>query len=113
MSSRPIQLDGERLTLDQLFAVALERLPAEIPAAVALRANALAKGFSGVRPVAAETLVAMLNRGVLPVIPSKGSVGASGDLAPLAHLAQVVIGEGYAIYEGKRLSGADAMRAAG
>ena len=61
-------------------------------AMLALRANALAKGFSGVRPAVAETLVAMLNRGVLPVIPSKGSVGASGDLAPLAHLAQFVIG---------------------
>lgn len=80
---------------------------------LALRANALAKGFSGIRPVLAETLVVMLNRGVLPVIPSKGSVGASGDLAPLAHLAQVVIGEGEALYEGRRLSGAEAMRAAG
>src|ERR1700722_1210829 len=67
-------------------------------AVMALRANALAKGFSGVRPVVVETLAAMLNRGVVPVIPSKGSVGASGDLAPLAHLAQVAIGEGEAIY---------------
>jgi histidine ammonia-lyase len=82
-------------------------------AVLALRANALAKGFSGIRPAVAETLVVMLNRGVLPVIPSKGSVGASGDLAPLAHLAQVVIGEGEALYEGRRLSGAEAMRAAG
>jgi histidine ammonia-lyase len=82
-------------------------------AVLALRANALAKGFSGIRPALAETLVVMLNRGVLPVIPSKGSVGASGDLAPLAHLAQVVIGEGEALYEGRRLSGAEAMRAAG
>ena len=67
-------------------------------AMLALRANAIAKGFSGVRPVVAETLIAMLNRGVLPVILSQGSVGASGDLAPLAHLAQVVIGEGEALY---------------
>jgi histidine ammonia-lyase len=81
-------------------------------AVMALRANALAKGFSGVRPVLVETLAAMLNRGVLPVIPSKGSVGASGDLAPLAHLAQVVIGEGEAVYKGARLSGAEAMKAA-
>src|SRR5437879_5590231 len=61
---------------------------------VALRANTLALGYSGVRPLIAQTLVLMLNRGVHPVIPSKGSVGASGDLAPLAHLALCVIGEG-------------------
>ena len=82
-------------------------------AMLALRANALAKGFSGVRPAIAETLVAMLNRGVHPVIPSQGSVGASGDLAPLAHLAQVVIGEGEAIFQGRRMPGGEAMRAAG
>jgi histidine ammonia-lyase len=82
-------------------------------AMLALRANAIAKGFSGVRPIVAETLVAMLNRGVHPVIPSQGSVGASGDLAPLAHLAQVAIGEGEAILQGRRMPGGDAMRAAG
>ena len=62
-----------------------------------LRANSLAKGFSGVRPVVIDTLCEMLNRGVHPVIPSQGSVGASGDLAPLAHLALVLIGEGEAV----------------
>jgi histidine ammonia-lyase len=82
-------------------------------AMLALRANAIAKGFSGVRPVVAETLVAMLNRGVHPVIPSQGSVGASGDLAPLAHLAEVAIGEGRAIFQGRAITGAEAMRAAG
>lgn len=85
----------------------------ETRAVILLRANALAKGFSGVRPVVAETLCEMLNREVLPLIPSQGSVGASGDLAPLAHLAQVAIGEGAAIHEGKGMSGAEAMRAAG
>jgi histidine ammonia-lyase len=178
----PIQIDGERLTLDELYSVALHGAPAEIAssarermntsravierlltsdakvygvntgfgkmatvqisrdeirhlqvnlvrshacgagaplsevltrAVLALRANALAKGFSGVRPVVPETLVAMLHRGVHPVIPSQGSVGASGDLAPLAHLAQVVIGEGEAIYKGQRMRGGDAMRSAG
>jgi histidine ammonia-lyase len=84
-----------------------------VRAMLALRANAIAKGFSGVRPIVGETLVAMLNRGVLPVILSQGSVGASGDLAPLAHLAQVAIGEGFATYKGDRMSGAEAMRAAG
>jgi histidine ammonia-lyase len=85
-------------------------------AMLALRANAIAKGFSGVRPVVAETLVAMLNRGVHPLIPCQGSVGASGDLAPLAHLAQVVIGEGHAILaqsDGRAVPGAEAMRTAG
>jgi histidine ammonia-lyase len=82
-------------------------------AMLALRANAIAKGFSGVRPMVPETLVAMLNRGVHPVIPSQGSVGASGDLAPLAHLAQVAIGEGEAVFERRRMPGSDAMRAAG
>ena len=85
----------------------------ETRAMLLLRANAIAKGFSGVRPVIAETLCGMLNRGVHPVIPSQGSVGASGDLAPLAHLAQVAIGEGEAIYQSRKMAGADAMRAAG
>jgi histidine ammonia-lyase len=84
----------------------------ETRAMLVLRANAIAKGFSGVRPVVAETLCEMLNKRVHPVIPSQGSVGASGDLAPLAHLAQVAIGEGEAIFEGRKLSGADAMKAA-
>src|SRR5712671_2044484 len=63
----------------------------ETRAMMLLRANALAKGLSGIRPVVVETLCAMLNSGVHPVIPAQGSVGASGDLAPLAHLAHVVI----------------------
>ncbi|HMS55738.1 MAG TPA: aromatic amino acid lyase, partial [Fimbriimonadaceae bacterium] len=88
---------GEPLTVAQARAMLL------------LRANVLAKGFSGARPVVAETLVNMLNGGVTPVIPSRGSVGASGDLAPLAHLALVVIGEGEAFLDGVRLSGAKAM----
>ena len=78
-----------------------------------LRANALAKGLSGVRPLVVETLCAMLNAGVHPVIPSQGSVGASGDLAPLAHLALVVIGEGLAIFKGEALAGGEAMRRSG
>jgi histidine ammonia-lyase len=84
-----------------------------VRAMLALRANAIAKGFSGVRPVIAETLVAMLNRGLHPVIPSQGSVGASGDLAPLAHLAEVAIGEGRAVFQGALMTGAEAMRATG
>jgi histidine ammonia-lyase len=85
---------------------------AETRAMILLRANALAKGLSGVRPVVVETLCAMLNNGVHPVIPSQGSVGASGDLAPLAHLAQVVIGEGEAVYKNEKISGAEALKRA-
>jgi histidine ammonia-lyase len=84
----------------------------ETRAMLLLRANAIAKGFSGVRPVVVETLCAMLNAGVHPVIPSQGSVGASGDLAPLAHLALVTIGEGEAFYKGWREKGGEAMRSA-
>lgn len=82
----------------------------EVRAMMLLRANVLAKGASGARPKVAELLIKMLNRSVHPAIPSRGSVGASGDLAPLAHLALVVIGEGFALPD---LLGADAMRAAG
>src|SRR6059058_3495211 len=63
-----------------------------------LRANSLAKGYSGVRPLLVDALCEMLNRGVHPIVPSQGSVGASGDLAPLAHLALALIGEGEAVY---------------
>jgi histidine ammonia-lyase len=88
-------------------------LPEEIVrAAMLLRANSLAKGYSGVRVEVIEALCQMLNQGVHPLIPEKGSVGASGDLAPLAHMALVLIGEGEAYYEGKRMSGRDAMRSA-
>ncbi len=85
----------------------------ESRAMLLMRANVLAKGFSGVRPALLQLLVALLNTGVHPVIPEKGSVGASGDLAPLAHLALVVIGEGEAFYRGERLPGGEALRRAG
>ncbi len=98
--------------------------PLPVPAVramMALRANVLAKGFSGIRPETLEQLVALLNRRVHPVVPSRGSVGASGDLAPLAHLALVLIGEGEAWTDGPhdaangggRQSGAAALRRAG
>jgi histidine ammonia-lyase len=77
-----------------------------------LRANSLAKGFSGVRPVVIDTLCEMLNRHVHPVIPSQGSVGASGDLAPLSHLALGMIGEGEVMHEGKQVHAAAAMKKA-
>jgi histidine ammonia-lyase len=89
-------------------------LPEEVVrAAMLIRANTLAKGYSGIRLEALKTLVEMLNRGVHPVIPEKGSVGASGDLAPLSHLALVLIGKGEAIYGGEWLPGDEAMCRAG
>ena len=86
---------------------------AEARAMLLLRANVLACGYSGARSLIVETLLAMLAQGVTPVIPEKGSVGASGDLAPLAHLALAAIGEGEAYYKGERLKGADALSQAG
>jgi histidine ammonia-lyase len=84
----------------------------EVRAILLLRANVLALGYSGARPVVADTLAAMLERGVHPVIPERGSVGASGDLAPLAHVALCTIGEGEAFYAHERLPGAEALRRA-
>ena len=85
----------------------------EVRAMMLIRANVLAKGFSGIRPVVAERLCQMLERGVTPVVPSQGSVGASGDLAPLAHMALVLMGEGEAEFAGARMSGREALRLAG
>lgn len=84
-----------------------------VRAMLLLRANALAGGYSGVRPAVIDTLLEMLNRRVHPIVPEQGSLGASGDLAPLAHLALVVMGEGEAVYRGKRLPGGDALARAG
>ncbi|HHX12263.1 MAG TPA: histidine ammonia-lyase [Clostridiales bacterium] len=77
-----------------------------------LRANALAKGCSGIRLNTLNTLIEMLNKEVHPIIPEKGSLGASGDLAPLSHMVLVMIGEGEAIYKGVRMSGKEAMEKA-
>jgi len=85
---------------------------AEVRAMIVLRANVLALGLSGIRYEAIELLCELLNRRVCPVVPEKGSVGASGDLAPLAHLALTLIGEGEAFFEAQRMSGAEALRRA-
>src|SRR5262245_10352054 len=79
--------------------------PRAVRATMALRANVLAKGFSGIGVEALEALIALINKGVHPVVPERGSVGASGDLAPLAHLAIVLIGEGEALMEGESRGG--------
>ena len=85
----------------------------ETRAMMLLRANSLAKGFSGVRPEVIDLICAMLNKGVHPVVPSQGSVGASGDLAPLAHLALAMIGEGQVWAQNGRASSAEALQSAG
>ncbi|MEE9234531.1 MAG: histidine ammonia-lyase [Candidatus Acidoferrales bacterium] len=118
-------LAGVRIKPEELKAVQLNLLrshasgvgeplsEAETRGTLLLRANVLAKGFSGVRPVVIECLCRMLNAGVHPVIPCRGSVGASGDLAPLAHLGLVLVGEGEAFFRGARLSGKDALQKSG
>ena len=84
-----------------------------VRAIMLLRANALSKGFSGIRPATLQTLIEMINKGVYPIIPEKGSLGASGDLAPLAHMVLPMIGEGEAEYKGEILPGSIAMERAG
>ncbi len=89
-------------------------LPTEVVrAAMLLRCNALSRGNSGIRPSTLNTLLEMLNKGVHPIIPEKGSLGASGDLAPLSHMVLTMIGEGDAEYKGEVMSGSEAMKKAG
>jgi len=83
-----------------------------VRAMVLLRANTLAKGYSGIRLETLETLIDMFNKGVHPIVPEQGSVGASGDLAPLSHMTLVMMGEGEAEYKGERMSGKEAFKAA-
>lgn len=111
----PEQVDQLQVNLVRSHAVGTGPL-LDIPtvrAMMLLRANTLAKGFSGVRPVVVETLLGMLNAGVYPKIPAQGSLGASGDLAPLAHMSLVLIGEGEALFQGQWMPGAKALRMAG
>lgn len=84
-----------------------------VRAIILLKINDLAKGHAGIRPESLNTLVEMFNKGVYPRIPEKGSVGASGDLAPLAHMSLVLIGQGEAVFQGRALGGANAMKEAG
>lgn len=84
-----------------------------VRAAIMIRANTIAKGYSGARPLIVETLLNLLNKRVTPFVPEKGSVGASGDLAPLSHLTLVLMGEGEAFYQGERMPGKKALQKAG
>ncbi|MEW6179703.1 MAG: histidine ammonia-lyase [Chloroflexota bacterium] len=117
--------DSNRLSRNLILSHAVavgEALPAEIVrAAMLVRANTLVKGFSGVRPEVPQTLIEMLNKGVTPVVPQQGSLGSSGDLSPLSHLALVFTTDhadleeesGWADYEGEILTGKKAMEKAG
>jgi len=110
----PNDLESLQLNLIRSHAAGLgPPLPIDVTRAMMLlRANTLAKGLSGIRLSTLETLIAMINSRVHPVIPERGSVGASGDLAPLAHMTLVMIGEGYAEYMGKTMDGSAALDAA-
>ena len=127
LASQQIPADQTRQLSQNLILTCLvgvgRPLPADVVRAMMLiRVNSLAKGFSGVRPVVVQTLIDMLNAGVTPLVPSKGSLGASGDLAPLSHMACVMIrGEdeeteeysGEAWFNGQQMSGAEAMAQGG
>lgn len=110
---------GERETLQRNLILSHctgvgEYLPEDVVrAAVLLRANSLAMGYSGIRTSTVETLLALLNHGICPAIPCKGSVGASGDLAPLAHMAAVLLGEGCVLRNGQPLPSLPVLREAG
>jgi len=119
------KLAGVTIATDELAALQINLVrshaagvgePIDLPTsrlAFALRIANISRGFSGVRPELADHALAVFNAGIVPVLPCQGSVGASGDLAPLAHMALVLIGEGRAWHHGAELSGADALAAAG
>src|SRR3954468_19540190 len=111
----PDALEALQLNLLRSHAAGLgDPLPDRaVRATMALRANLLAKGFSGISVETLEALIALLNSGVHPYVPSRGSVGASGDLAPLAHLALVLVGEGEVLMNGAAAAGRPALERAG
>jgi histidine ammonia-lyase len=113
ISKRDIEKLQENLILSHALSVGPVFCEEEVRAIMLLRANVLAKGYSGVRLELVGTLVEMINKGVHPMIPEKGSVGASGDLAPLAFMALPLIGKGWVFYQGRLMEGRKAFRKAG
>jgi len=87
--------------------------PYQVRAIMLLQANQLAKGASGVRPIVIRQLLGLLNKGIIPLVPQQGSVGASGDLSPMAHIGLVMIGRGQAFYKGRIMAGGQALKKAG
>ena len=113
ISKRDIEKLQENLILSHALSVGPVFSEEEVRAIMLLRANVLAKGYSGVRLELIQTLVDMINKGVLPMIPEKGSVGASGDLAPLAFIALVMMGKGWVFYKGRLMEGRRALKNVG
>ncbi|MFQ6002550.1 MAG: histidine ammonia-lyase [Candidatus Zixiibacteriota bacterium] len=113
ISKKDIEKLQENLILSHALSVGPVFCEEEVRAIMLLRANVLAKGYSGVRLELIQTLVDMINKSVHPMIPEKGSVGASGDLAPLAFIALVMMGKGWAFYKGKLMEGRRALKNAG
>ncbi|MCL0076977.1 aromatic amino acid lyase, partial [Dehalococcoidia bacterium] len=109
ISPREMELLQKNIIMSHAVGVGRPLPEDTVRAVMLLRANTWAKGYSGIRLDVVQKLVEMLNKRVHPVVPEKGSVGASGDLAPLAHIALAMIGEGEAIFRGQRLSGKEAM----
>ena len=113
ISKKDIEKLQENLVLSHALSVGPVFCEEEVRATMLLRANVLAKGYSGVRLELIQTLVDMINKRVHPMIPEKGSVGASGDLAPLAFIALVMMGKGWVFYKGKLMEGRRALKSAG
>ncbi|MGO1720523.1 MAG: aromatic amino acid lyase, partial [Luteimonas sp.] len=103
----------QNLILTHAVCVGEPMAPEVVRAMLCIRINTLLRGHSGIRVETLQALAAMLNAGIVPVVPELGSVGASGDLAPLSHLAIVLLGGGEAFFEGERMAGAEALRRAG
>jgi histidine ammonia-lyase len=112
ISRKDIEKLQENLVLSHALSVGPVFCEEEVKATMLLRANVLAKGYSGVRLEVIQTLVDMINKGVHPMIPEKGSVGASGDLAPLSFIALALMGKGWAFYKGKLMEGKKALKSA-
>lgn len=113
ISRREVELLQRNIVLSHAAGVGEPFDTNTVRAIMLIRANTLARGFSGIRRETLDLILECLNRGVHPLIPEKGSLGASGDLAPLAHFACVLIGEGEAEFGGQRMHGGDALRMAG
>src|SRR5471030_2418888 len=103
----------DNLVITHAVCVGKPLAPEVVRAMLAIRVNTLMRGHSGIRASTLQALAELLNHDVIPVIPEKGSVGASGDLAPLSHLALVLLGQGEAFHQGTRMPGAEALKRAG
>ncbi len=113
IQTEELQLLQRSIVLSHAAGIGKLMSPATVRLLMVLKINSLARGFSGIREEVIEALIRLVNAGVSPCIPEKGSVGASGDLAPLAHMSTVLLGEGEVLHEGRRLSGRQGLEIAG